>query len=885
MVLAIATNYSALLASAAASSVNKDMETSMERLATGKRINSAADDAAGVAIASRMTSEINGLNQAIRNASDGQSMAATAEGAMVEISDMLQRMRELAVQSSNDTLNTNDRQNLNDEVTQLKAEIDRIATTTRFNDVNMLDGTADITLQIGAKAGESLNFKVGNLGTTALGTSLTALTSSAATSNSAEGVAATKSVSQMAFNGNDTYGFTLTVGEGDGSTTEALTIASASVTGNSASDVASKINTAISAAVTAGTLAADTVSATANGNVVTIENKLGDSIAVSNFSSAGNGTASYASISGAGESKLLTDTGATTGVTNNGGGSATTASSILALQAGKDYSFNVNGTDITVSNLGTTTTEADLLATLKLAIGDGAAGSTVTGQNFSLQDTTGKEIEIKNFVATSSPVGSAGSMVLSTRVDADASTPGNTYAVGGSDTTDIDKGDIAQLSFTEAEADYGFKLGGQAFTVATASADKTLQEALAVTRDAINANTTINSDVTARLVDGKLEIEVASGASAAATLDTFSSTGKPAVVAGTATFANVNLTTQGSASTTNGVEATPSEMTMSFSEDDTYSFKIGGTQVTAEVSGGNLDGMVSAINSQSATTGVSAALSNGDVLLSNAAGSAITITDFASTGTGIVNAANAAGQGSSATLTNSAAVTGASTAAAGTATATTMALSMDATDDVTFQVSDGQTTATVRLTSFDTTDNSAMLAEITSALSNAGSNITAAAANGTAPIILTNATGGEIDLTNFTSDGSGVMTASPGAQQGVGKMLDDTGVSASQNAVSAIDISTDAGSQDAISTIDRALESLGGERANLGAVVNRLDHTVNNLTNIVVNTEASRGRIEDADFATESTALSKAQILQQASTAMLAQANASKQGVLSLLQG
>ena len=885
MVLAIATNSSALLASAAASSVNKDMETSMERLATGKRINSAADDAAGVAIASRMTSEINGLNQAIRNASDGQSMAATAEGAMVEISDMLQRMRELAVQSSNDTLNTNDRQNLNDEVTQLKAEIDRIATTTRFNDVNMLDGTADITLQIGAKAGESLNFKVGNLGTTALGTSLTALTSSAATSNSAEGVAATKSVSQMAFNGNDTYGFTLTVGEGDGSTTEALTIASASVTGNSASDVASKINTAISAAVTAGTLAADTVSATANGNVVTIENKLGDSIAVSNFSSAGNGTASYASISGAGESKLLTDTGATTGVTNNGGGSATTASSILALQAGKDYSFNVNGTDITVSNLGTTTTEADLLATLKLAIGDGAAGSTVTGQNFSLQDTTGKEIEIKNFVATSSPVGSAGSMVLSTRVDADASTPGNTYAVGGSDTTDIDKGDIAQLSFTEAEADYGFKLGGQAFTVATASADKTLQEALAVTRDAINANTTINSDVTARLVDGKLEIEVASGASAAATLDTFSSTGKPAVVAGTATFANVNLTTQGSASTTNGVEATPSEMTMSFSEDDTYSFKIGGTQVTAEVSGGNLDGMVSAINSQSATTGVSAALSNGDVLLSNAAGSAITITDFASTGTGIVNAANAAGQGSSATLTNSAAVTGASTAAAGTATATTMALSMDATDDVTFQVSDGQTTATVRLTSFDTTDNSAMLAEITSALSNAGSNITAAAANGTAPIILTNATGGEIDLTNFTSDGSGVMTASPGAQQGVGKMLDDTSVSASQNAVSAIDISTDAGSQDAISTIDRALESLGGERANLGAVVNRLDHTVNNLTNIVVNTEASRGRIEDADFATESTALSKAQILQQASTAMLAQANASKQGVLSLLQG
>lgn len=886
MVLAIGTNSSALMASAAASSVNKDMETSMERLSTGKRINSAADDAAGVAIASRMTSEINGLNQAIRNASDGQSMAATAEGAMVEIADMLQRMRELAVQSSNDTLNTNDRTNLNDEVTQLKAEIDRIATTTRFNDVSMLDGTADITLQIGAKAGESLNFKVGNLGTTALGTSLTALTSSAATSNSAEGVAATKSISQMAFNGNDTYGFTLTVGEGDGSTTEALTIANASVTGNSASDVASKINTAISAAVTAGTLAADTVSASANGNVVTIENKLGDSIAVSSFSSAGNGTASYASISGAGESKLLTDTAATTSITNNGGGGATTASSTLALQAGKDYSFNVNGTDITVTNLGTGTTEADLLATLKLAIGDGAAGSTVTGQNFSLQDSTGKNIEIKNFVATSSPVGSAGSMVMTVRVDADSSTPSNTYAVGGSDTTDIDKGDIVQLSFTEAEADYGFKLGGTAFTVATASAGESLQDALATTRDAINAAvaaTTI-SDVTARLVDGKLEIENTS-TSAAITLDTFTSTGKPAVAAGTATFAGTNLTTQGSASTTNGVKATPSEMTLSVSEDDTYSFKIGGTQVTAEVVGGNLDALVSAVNSQSATTGVTAAMSNGDILLSNAAGSAINITDFASVGTGVINAANAAGQGSSATLNDAGAVTGASTAAAGTATATTMSLSMDATDDVTFQLSDGRTTATVRLTSFDTTDNSAMLAEIQSALSNAGSDITAAAASGTAPIILTNAKGGEIDLSNYTSDGAGVMTASPGSEQGVGKMLDDTGVSGSQNAVSAIDISTNAGSQDAISTIDRALETLGSERSNLGAVVNRLDHTVNNLTNIVVNTESAKGRIEDADFASESTAMSKAQILQQASTAMLAQANASKQGVLSLLQG
>ena len=99
----------------------------MERLSTGLRINTAADDAAGVSISTRMEAQIRGLNQAIRNAGDGQALADTAEGAMTEITNMLQRMRELSVQASNDTYNLQDRTNLNSEVNQLKAEIDRIA--------------------------------------------------------------------------------------------------------------------------------------------------------------------------------------------------------------------------------------------------------------------------------------------------------------------------------------------------------------------------------------------------------------------------------------------------------------------------------------------------------------------------------------------------------------------------------------------------------------------------------------------------------------------------------------------------------------------------------------------------------------------------------------
>ena len=176
-----------------------------------------------------------------------------------------------------------------------------------------------------------------------------------------------------------------------------------------------------------------------------------------------------------------------------------------------------------------------------------------------------------------------------------------------------------------------------------------------------------------------------------------------------------------------------------------------------------------------------------------------------------------------------------------------------------------------------------MLAEIQSALSNVGSDITAATTGAGAKITLTNSKGGAIELTNFTSDSTGVMTATPGQGQGVGKLLNDDGITGSQAAVSAIAVVDQAGANASIDTIDRAIEQINAERSKLGAVSNRLDYTVSNLGNIVSNTAASRSQIEDADFAAESANLAKNQILLQAGTAMLAQANASQQTVLSLL--
>lgn len=140
------------------------LATSVQRLSSGLRINSAKDDAAGLAISERMTSQIRGLNQAGRNANDGISLAQTAEGAMAESSNILQRIRELAVQAANDTNSASDRQALQSEVSQLTAELDRIATTTEFNGRRLLDGSfASASFQVGANANQTITFGVSSL--------------------------------------------------------------------------------------------------------------------------------------------------------------------------------------------------------------------------------------------------------------------------------------------------------------------------------------------------------------------------------------------------------------------------------------------------------------------------------------------------------------------------------------------------------------------------------------------------------------------------------------------------------------------------------------------------------------------------------------------------
>jgi flagellin len=179
----INTNVKALASQASLSNVEKLTATTMERLSTGLRINSAKDDAAGLAITNRMTSQIRGYAVAIRNSNDGISMAQTAEGAMGQVTNMLQRMRELSVQAANGAMSDSDRTNIQQEVSQLKAQIDDVANKTNHNNIKLLDGSAGkITLQTGVDSGDTMTIGFGSVKTKDIGLGSRASLSSVGTS-------------------------------------------------------------------------------------------------------------------------------------------------------------------------------------------------------------------------------------------------------------------------------------------------------------------------------------------------------------------------------------------------------------------------------------------------------------------------------------------------------------------------------------------------------------------------------------------------------------------------------------------------------------------------------------------------------------------------------
>lgn len=265
MAITINTNVASLNAQRNLGASQANLNKSMQRLSSGLRINSAKDDAAGLAISDRMTSQIRGLNQAARNSNDGISLAQTAEGALQESTNILQRMRELAVQSANDTNSSSDRTSLNAEVTQLKEELNRIADTTQFNGKNLLDGSMEgdankATFQVGANAGtnQTISFdiksaKSADLGVVSAGTTtVTAASTDYLAADEATGASSDNASLTFEAVNAGTDGNAITVTFAASATTDASVSVSGSDITINLSSVPSDMNTQAIAALVAG---------------------------------------------------------------------------------------------------------------------------------------------------------------------------------------------------------------------------------------------------------------------------------------------------------------------------------------------------------------------------------------------------------------------------------------------------------------------------------------------------------------------------------------------------------------------------------------------------------------------------------------------------------
>ena len=213
----INSNISALTAQSALAANSRSQTTAMQQLSTGLRINSAKDDAAGMAIAAKMTSQIRGLDQAVRNANDGISLLQTADGSLTAVTDMLQRMREISVQAASDSNVTSDRTALNNEFTQLRNEINRVASNTQWNGMNILDksigGNGLLTFQVGANSGQTIAMTLGNYKTD--GAAVPALTLNTTVAASGPGATGVKQVSTLVVAADAVAGNVFTVSVGD----------------------------------------------------------------------------------------------------------------------------------------------------------------------------------------------------------------------------------------------------------------------------------------------------------------------------------------------------------------------------------------------------------------------------------------------------------------------------------------------------------------------------------------------------------------------------------------------------------------------------------------------------------------------------------------------
>ena len=708
MAMTITTNISALNAQRNVSKSQAGLQKSLERLSSGLRINSAKDDAAGLAIANRFTSQIRGLDQAVRNANDGISLAQTAEGALQESGTILQRIRELAVQSSSDGSTDADRASMQVEVGQLISELDRIADTTSFNGKVLLDGSFGTgNFQVGANAGQTVSMSMSSAKTNSLG----------------------------ATGGTATGDYTMAK---ETSTTGSL-VTSGDMATLSAGELS--INGTEIRAAKSGD---DTVSTSDNA---------GSSIAIAaaiNASSDKTGVSAYAEKTEVNVSVAL-------------------AANDLVLA---DGDFQING--VSISQAGAIADVAAMETLInKFSDQTGVTASNSSG-TFTFTATDGRNIQFTGdgAIATGTDFDFGGTDLKDTALDQTARGTVSLYA---------------NEAFTiegNTPGDAGFSAGTVALDEKHWVASTTTLETLSAGDLVINGYSVIapTGDNGGGDEDGDTESNVQQAASAKAIAYAINDTDglKSEVTATASTVANL-----GSVSA--------------------YDAGAGGTEDATLT----INGVAVLLDEQIENNDANGYL----VGKINAAFGAI---DPGNVGHGLVARMN---DNNELEITSSDGV------------------------NIDVNVTDASSSAFLGAVDTSTTDTNVIHKGTVSLSATTGNS-------------LSNIEGGKQAL-------AGIETA----------------VGTIEN----VDISTYAGAQNAITAVDGALAQIDDQRAELGAIQNRFDSTINNLSTTSENLSAAKSRIMDADFAAETGAMTKNQILQQAGTAMLAQANQLPQAVLSLL--
>ena len=706
MALSINTNISSLTAQRAIADSKNDLETAMERLATGSKINSASDDAAGLAMTQRMTAQIQGLNMAIKNSNDGIAMTKSIEGAITEVSDMLQRMRELSIQAANGTNSASDRTYLQDEVNLLIQEVTRVSANTRYNGSLILDGTfINKQLQVGIEEGEHITFSVDSVAANQIGAHTLV-----GNGVNPETAGATAAVNPITTDEDiEIFGYLGT-----------QIVESSSQ--DTAKEVATKVN--LLTAETGVKAYAKTYAALSSGDPTARTYNL----KINNFQT-GNFIISSTDVGDAVEAinRISGASGVTAKVDNN-----------------KVVLFDADGDDITIENTKVGTEFVDLVVE---KLGEDGLVTNVIGQPVRL----GEGATATNTEATFTQThGTLSNYASATHTLTDGTTTLSITLGAGTPTT----ADLVS-AFRSATGYDSFKFD-------------------------VSANSTTGFTFTAR-EPGVIQTAEQPVLTAAAAV-----TDEGALTAGTTGAA---------------ADSTRISGTLKFVSSHSFSVEqAGATKATFTQTHGTLANYASATH---------------------------TLTD----GTTTLSITLGAGTPSSADL-----VTAFQTASG----------FADFKYDIAANSSNGFTFTAKEPGAIRTADQPVLNAA------------TAVNDEGTLTV------GVAGDAVGYFASGS--QTAS---------LVDLTQVK----------ISTEAGASDAISIIDAALDKVAQMRSDLGAIENRMDHTISNLMNIAEKTADSRSRLEDADFALESARLAKNQVLQQAGTSMLSQANQMNQLVMELLRG